>query len=673
MLVETADLAGVAISPDGTLVAVREERASVERNAYDSVWLVQRLDKPSVARRVADGGSPLRATGVSVAEKVIWSPDSQWIYFRALQDGEIQVWRAAADGGRSEQVTHDAANVETFALSADGRFLTYRTGPSRSEIDDAEKAEYDSGIRIDGSIYAAEGLFRSVVIDGVLRSERTGPFDASRPWRGTLLSDRPKRYRSVDLQSHSVAPAAQPAIERLEEAAGPNTGGVAARATLTLGEERRTALLSGPPDGRELVVSGLPGRSTPLHCKPCDGLKIEGIAWRNPSEIVFTATDGRRGFSQNLYRWRVGSATVDRLTKSEGLLASDRSGMGSTCAVSARYAACVTASAATPPRLERINLDTGQRELLYNPNEWLAELSEEVSVEFLSWKDAAGRSFTGHLFTSPSTTMAGPVPLFVTYYICPGYLRGGMGDEWPLMTMAANGIAALCINFQRPPRANRDAAADYETGLAAVAAAVEILSKRGTIDRSRVGMGGLSFGTEITTWVAAHSDLLAAASVSSTNVLPTWYWLHSVQAGWDDVAMRQWRLGSPDETPERWRQLSPAYFADRIKAPLLFQMSEGEFRPSVEFFRRLTKANTPAEMWVFPNEPHQKFQPRHKLAVYERNLDWFRFWLQDYVDPDPRKADQFARWSTLRNAMPRRASGQEPAGRARAQPLLPSK
>ena len=56
-----------------------------------------------------------------------------------------------------------------------------------------------------------------------------------------------------------------------------------------------------------------------------------------------------------------------------------------------------------------------------------------------------------------------------------------------------------------------------------------------------------------------------------------------------------------------------------------------------------------ADLYVFPNEPHQKFQPRHKLAVYERNVDWFRFWLQGYEDLDPAKAAQYARWRLMRS------------------------
>jgi hypothetical protein len=34
--------------------------------------------------------------------------------------------------------------------------------------------------------------------------------------------------------------------------------------------------------------------------------------------------------------------------------------------------------------------------------------------------------------------------------------------------------------------------------------------------------------------------------------------------------------------------------------------------------------------------------------VYERNLDWFRFWLQGYESPDPNKKQQYTQWREMR-------------------------
>ncbi|HEY8508036.1 MAG TPA: hypothetical protein VIL32_06755 [Steroidobacteraceae bacterium] len=52
--------------------------------------------------------------------------------------------------------------------------------------------------------------------------------------------------------------------------------------------------------------------------------------------------------------------------------------------------------------------------------------------------------------------------------------------------------------------------------------------------------------------------------------------------------------------------------------------------------------------FIYTNELHQKWQPAHLHSVMRRNLDWFRFWLQDYEDPAPAKQEQYQRWRQLR-------------------------
>jgi hypothetical protein len=117
-----------------------------------------------------------------------------------------------------------------------------------------------------------------------------------------------------------------------------------------------------------------------------------------------------------------------------------------------------------------------------------------------------------------------------------------------------------------------------------------------------------------------------------------------------------WGLGRPDETPARWKLISAALNAERIGAPTLLQLPEQEARRIPQFYARLTEAHTPAELYAYPDEDHLKLQPRHRLAIYQRNLDWFRYWLQDYRDPDPSKADQYRRWDELKSRRTRRPS-----------------
>jgi dipeptidyl aminopeptidase/acylaminoacyl peptidase len=169
-------------------------------------------------------------------------------------------------------------------------------------------------------------------------------------------------------------------------------------------------------------------------------------------------------------------------------------------------------------------------------------------------------------------------------------------------------------------------------------------------------MGGLSFGTETTIWTAMRSDALAAASVSSPMLSPQLRLLAGLQGeAFEQRLDAYWQLGGRDEASAGWRSMSPAFNLDRFRIPLLMQMPEQEYMHVLDYAIPLIRSGL-ADMYVFPHEPHQKFQPRHKLAVYGRNLDWFRFWLQGYEDPDPAKARQYARWREMKEAVPARAA-----------------
>lgn len=246
------------------------------------------------------------------------------------------------------------------------------------------------------------------------------------------------------------------------------------------------------------------------------------------------------------------------------------------------------------------------------------------------------------------TGAPGPAPLFVTYYLCDGYLRGGTGDEFPLRQLAASGIAILCINRAALDAAPGDQVAHYRRAGAGVGAAIALLAERGVVDPHRVGMGGVSFGGEAAMWIAQHAGNLAALSVGNTLLSRSYYWLGAMPGREVPTMLKQvWGLDGPDVDRERWRALSPERAIDAIHAPLLMQLPEREFRYNVELAARLGQASKPVELWAFPDETHLKYQPRHKVAIYQRNLDWFRFWLQGHVDPDPAKAAQYQRWRAM--------------------------
>lgn len=670
-LLEVTDLGNPVISPDGRYVAFRSERASVERNTYDTTWYVQALGGKSPPLRVADGGAPLRdyLSGTVLPLPAVWSPDGKWIYYRAHLNGRVSVWRAAADGSGAHEVTSDPADVRNFVLSDDGRTLKYSVGATREEVSSAEEAEYDHGIRIDDTVNIAAGLFRSSKVDGRPATQRFlgGWFSM-----GPLLAKVPDHWKAVDLTTMTTrslpiselpVPALTPADLSPDLPASPVKildGLLPQRYQITgnPGDGRIAVLLPGPKDkklaaSRYVELAMLPNRhaSHPVYCTAqlCHHKHITDIQWRPGSdEVLFTIDDYDEGHAQSIYGWNVVTGGVRPIVLSHGLVSGGKRYWDTSCALSSDTLVCVAAEADHPPRLEAIDVKSGRRRILFEPNKKLeADIAATVPAKLIRWKDAQGREFTGQFFEARGARAGHPPPLFVNFYNCYGFLRGGLGNEWPFATLAEDGISALCINAI--PEYRLDTTARYDQGRAAVESVVKLLAAEGRIDRTRVGMGGLSYGSEVTLWTLVHSDVVTAASVSGISVTPTYYLFNSLRKAFRSDLRKLWQLGAPDETPQRWKEVSPAYQLDRIKAPILFQMPEQEYRETLDYALPLERRHQ-ADIYVFPDEPHIKFQPRHKLAVYKRNVDWFRFWLQGYEDPSPEKAGQYRIWHRMKKA-----------------------
>ncbi|MBJ7437806.1 MAG: Atxe2 family lasso peptide isopeptidase [Sphingopyxis sp.] len=642
-IVELADMSSIAVSPDGQRLAFRIEHASVAVNDFELGWYIVPTDGSAPPRRIADAGEGERRDGELATEPPVWSADGRSILFRKIANGEIQIWRAAVDGSASEALTHDDANVRRFALEPDSGIIIYSVGATRAAVSEAEGHEYDEGVLIDARVDPARQLHRGARIEGRGASDR---FSGRWFTFGHLLAGAPLTYRALDLGTGASRDAAGSEAARITDAPSSSdiTNTYPVTAETRSGDRRGNAFVTADDFVSRLSIRRPGGRSIDCERPQCRQ-RIGKIAWQGTRDgVVFVTTDHAAG--QTLRLWSPGSGQVRRIAGGTGRWNGGRDEAG--CAVDAAALYCVAADADNPPRLVRIALSTGKITTLADPNRSLRQ-SGFLRSEPMEWVGASGQRFTGQLMVPSGERRA--LPLFVTYYLCDGYLRGGVGDEFPLRQLAASGMAVLCIN-RVPMRAGLgDQVEQYRIGQEGVSEAVRLLARRGIVDPARVGMGGVSFGGETTMWIAQHSSILSAISIGNTLLSPTYYWFNALPGNPMPPILNQvWGIGAPDDDPERWKQLSPTLSTDTIHAPLLMQLPEREFRFNVELAARLAQAGKPVELWAFPEETHLKYQPRHKAAVYERNLDWFRFWLQDYVDPDPTKAEQYRRWRGMKDA-----------------------
>ncbi len=612
-IAETADISGLAASPDGRWLAYRIERPSTTDNRIDADWYVVAADGSAPPRALGRLGAVLwNDAGVTLPGEARWSPDGKRLVVRALVGGRIALWASTPDGSGFRELAAGDGDIEAFAFAADGALVT-REGPSRDLIARSEEAERERGILVDGRTDLAQPLFRGALINGRAASQRFANdwFDRAPLLAAALRTER----------THAPDGTARPATA--DEA----------------------ALLAPPSDPAALVLADLPAPlvaalETKHICRTRTGCAAElpRLSWSLPlanGDAVVALHDA--DYRQSLYRWSSGPRRLAPLAKGDGLLAGSQK-FYVPCTAAGRALFCVEASPRQPPRLVRIDA-SGARHIVDSPN---ADPDRDgLLVETIVWQ-VSGRRASGVLIRPK---IPGRLPLFVTYYSCQGWLRGGVGNEWPLRALAAHGIAALCINAM-PGDSDKDAR--YRRAQAAVEDVTALLADRGIVDPGRVGMGGLSFGSEVTMWTATHSKLLKAISIASVQMEPAYYWFNARpgRETFADNVRKTWGVGSPDETPEAWKSLSPALNTDRIGAPVLMQFPEQEARLSIELVSRLATTRM-GETHVFPYAPHIKVEPRQKLAAYERNLDWFRYWLKGEIDPHPAKAEQYARWATL--------------------------
>lgn len=169
----------------------------------------------------------------------------------------------------------------------------------------------------------------------------------------------------------------------------------------------------------------------------------------------------------------------------------------------------------------------------------------------------------------------------------------------------------------------------------------------GVADPDRIGITGLSDGSSTVGFALINSRRFAAAAVSTCCLEP---WMVNATFG-PAFARTMRKQGWPAATADDrqfWAPGSLIQNAASIDTPLLMQLADREYLTAIDVYAALREQGKPVDMYVFPDEYHNKWQPAHRLAIYDRNLDWFDYWLNDRIDPDPRKADQYALWRSLR-------------------------
>ena len=100
---------------------------------------------------------------------------------------------------------------------------------------------------------------------------------------------------------------------------------------------------------------------------------------------------------------------------------------------------------------------------------------------------------------------------------------------------------------------------------------------------------------------------------------------------------------------QEWLKRSPGFNLDKVNTPLMVVgEGPGSLLGMWQPYAALHYLNKPVELVMLNTDEHVLSNPAVRYASQQGSVDWFRFWLLGYEDPDPSKAEQYVRWRGLK-------------------------
>lgn len=630
-----------SVSPDGQWLAFEIHRANPETNDYCvalAALPIARVDNRT-PQLLDLGGELIPATfrqygwaalpsGMPMPISPHWAPEGRWIAFLKREHGSTQVWRADLSGSKGRQITRGGGDVEDFRFAGDGRTILFAARPGLAAAEAAIDRESLGGWHFDARAYPVRGA------------------------RPQTPDTAPVQYFAVDVATGDQRPATP------QEAA--QFGPIPAIPTRATG-------VSMTPNGRMAWVEPADTQWSPPQSRVVARLSGDRrvfCAFENcvvdSSSMTWWSADGRKlrylrregwGESQTaIYEWIPGAAAPRRLYRTEDALIE--------CHPIKDDLICLREQSRRPRHFVRIDLSSGRASVLFDPNPEFSSL-RLGNVERLHWSTATGAEAYGDLVYPVGFQQGRHYPLIVVQYRTRGFLRGGVGDEFPIQAFANRGYFVLSVEnpsyeaivgrhrtqVETAQAFNRDFVGRAGV-LSSIEQAVRTLIARGLVDDHRIGITGLSDGSSTVQFAALNSTLFAAGSATGCCWEPTQDGLigpviadHFHAVGWPAIN---------DEATEFWSRMSLSRNAGRVAFPILMQAADNEYLFALQSYTALLRAGAPVDLFVFADEDHVKWQPAHRLAVYRRNLAWFDFWLRGLLPSDPHGQAEAARWATMR-------------------------
>ena len=305
------------------------------------------------------------------------------------------------------------------------------------------------------------------------------------------------------------------------------------------------------------------------------------------------------------------------------------------------------------PALVVSNLKTSKSYALWNPNAWLRTL-QLGNVSVYRWRDRTGREWIGGLYLPPEHAPGQRYPLVIQTH---GFDEHKFAASGPFPTafaaqeLASAGIVVLQVRdcaVRSTPEEARCQLAGYES-------AIEKLSSDGLVDPTRVGIVGFS-RTCFYVLAALTQSTISLKAASITDGVDEGYLQYMLDVDEADNAVAHEADAIIGASPfgsglQQWVERSPVFNMQRATAPLQVIATPEALLQMWEPYAALRYLGKPVDLLILNSDEHVLSKPSERVASQGGTVDWYRFWLQDYRDPNPAKTEQYQRWESMRKQL----------------------
>jgi dipeptidyl aminopeptidase/acylaminoacyl peptidase len=537
-----------------------------------------------------------------------WSPDGKMLAFLSNRDGKAQVYTAHADGSEATAVTARKYGVASFHWSPDGRSIAYLAKDDSAAPADVgpQVADREGDLTRLWVTELASGTSRQVGKTGY----RIDDFQWQNPSQILLSATDAPRVEEFNnaVYSISVSDGAIALVSRPPQPFG---------SLLTSPDGKQFAVRStraNGPDPRDLFVGTIGRDDLRDISAPLDRAVAE-VKWHEQSAIWVRVVDG---FRNRIWRFsaNAASAPID-LPLSVDSFDVSREGVlvyagGDFDHLSELYV-----------RAKNGNV----RQLTHLQQGW--DGIHLASTTIFQIKSFDGTPIESALMRPSIAHPGEKLPLVLLVHGGPSSsFSAGYGWEtaWAQL-LAAHGYAVLMVNPRGSNgysedfvKANRGdwGGGDYQD----LIAVLDHVLAQGETDPNRLGIGGWSYGGEMSEWAITQTGRFKAA-VAGAGVFDQQAEFETEDGPADD----EWYFGTPWEHAEVFARNSPATYIGKAHTPtLIFDGEEDTSNPvgqSKGLYRALKHLGVETEMVLYPGEGHSPRNGSYNVDMFERILNWY--------------------------------------------------